>query len=70
MQLTQTLLYFLEILLNSWSSVLSYNHFNFGPIFSKDQENISHESTFVRQALYFFINMASNIGQVSAFFIL
>ncbi len=25
----------LEILLNSWSSVLSYNHFNFSPIFSK-----------------------------------
>ena len=52
----------LEILLNSWSSVLSYNHFNFAPIFSKEQENVGHESTFVRQTFYFLINMASNIG--------
>ena len=52
----------LEILLNAWSSVLSYNHFNFDPIFSKQKENVGHQSTFVRQTFYFLINLASNIG--------
>ena len=53
---------FSEILLNSWSSVLSYNNFNFDPIFSEQEENIGHESTFVRQTFYFLINLALNIG--------
>ena len=53
---------FSEIMLNSWSSVLSYNNFNFGPIFSEQEENIRHESTFIRQTFYFLINLALNIG--------
>ena len=49
------------ILVNSWSSVLSFNHFN--QISYKNIENVGHhESTFVRQTLYFLINLASNIG--------
>ena len=61
-------LYCLEILFNSLSSVLSYNHFDFEPIFtkkddkSKAQKKVRHEPTVVKQTIYFLIMTSLNLG--------
>ena len=59
---------FLEILLNSCSSVISYNNFDFEPIFGKkkngssdEKESVGHESTFMKQTLYFLITLVLNV---------
>ena len=54
----------LEILLNSFSSVLSYNQFDFEPIFTKKKahQRVRHESTMVKQGIYFLIMTTLNMG--------
>jgi len=58
----------IEIVLNSLSSVLSYNNFDFEPIFSKKEEKskarkkIRHEPTVVKQTIYFLIMTSLNLG--------
>ena len=59
----------LEIFFNSTSSVLSYNNFDFGPIFSMKQSSKKknsmeqkHESTFIKQTLYFLLFCFLNLG--------
>lgn len=52
---------FPEILLNSFSSILSYNVFDFGNVFRK--KNVTnHESSFFKQMLYFGIFLVLNLG--------
>ena len=57
-----------EIVLNSFSSVLSYNNFDFEPIFtrkrekSKAQRKVRHEPTVVKQTIYFMIMTFLNLG--------
>ena len=70
----QTIVYFrakmflvllLEILLNSFSSVLSYNQFDLEPIFTKKnalQKRVRHEPTMVKQGIYFLIMTTLNLG--------
>ena len=56
---------FLEILLNSFSSVLSYNQFDLEPIFTEKkalQKRVRHESTMVKQGIYFFIMTILYLG--------
>ena len=60
-----------EVTLNSTSSVLSYNHFDFGPIFSGEdevrkekKEEEKHQSTFFRQMVYFLLFTILNLGSV------
>ena len=51
--------------MNSFSSVLSYNQFDFEPIFkknTKDYQRVRHEPTMVKQAIYFLIMTTLNIG--------
>ena len=52
--------------MNSLSSVLSYNNFNFEPIFnngkSKTEEKVMHESTLTKQMLYFLMFTILNAG--------
>lgn len=66
--LPQALPYLLEIVMNSLSSVLSYNNFNFEPIFqtgmesSKNERKIRHESTLTKQTVYFLMFTALNAG--------
>ena len=51
--------------MNSFSSVLSYNQFDFEPIFTKnkkDQKRVRHEPTMVKQSIYFLIMVILNIG--------
>ena len=56
-----------EIGLNSFSSVLSYNNFDFEPIFtrkkdkSKAQKKVRHEPTVVKQTIYFLIMTLLNL---------
>ena len=48
----------LEILLNSFSSVLSYNQFDLEPIFTTKKalhKRVRHEPTMVKQGIYFLI---------------
>ena len=58
----------LEIVLNSLSSVLSYNNFDFEPIFarkdkkSKARKKVKHEPTVVKQTIYFLIMTSLNLG--------
>ena len=58
----------LEITLNSLSSVLSYNNFDFEPIFTKKNEKsqarkkVRHEPTVVKQTIYFLIMTSLNLG--------
>ena len=59
----------LEVLLNSMSSVLSYNNFDFGPIFlrkDKRGDHIKkeemHQPTFVKQMFYFIFFLILNLG--------
>ena len=62
------ILHILEIFFNSISSVLSYNNFDFGPIFSKKESSRKnsteqkHESTFIKQTLYFALFCFLNLG--------
>ena len=58
--------YFLEILLNSFSSILSYNVFDFGNVFDKSgKKNVKyHESSFFMQMLYFMLFFVLNLGYV------
>ena len=61
-------LHCLEIVFNSLSSVLSYNNFDFEPIFtkkdkkSKAQKKVRHEPTVVKQTIYFLIMTSLNLG--------
>ena len=62
---------FSEVTLNSTSSVLSYNHFDFGPLFSGEdkvrkekKEQEKHQSTFFRQMVYFLLFTILNLGSV------
>ena len=55
--------------MNSMSSVLSYNQFDFGPIFKhgeqvKDERREKHEPSFVKQMIYFILFMILNLGLV------
>ena len=55
----------LEILLNSFSSVLSYNQFDLEPIFTKKNaqlKRVRHEPTMVKQGIYFLIMTTLNLG--------
>ena len=58
----------LEILFSSLSSVLSYNSFDFGQIFSKKDDKskakkkVRHEPTVVKQTIYFLIMTSLNLG--------
>ena len=54
----------LEILLNSFSSVLSYNQFDFEPIFTKKMrvKEVKHEPTLVKQGIYFLLMTTLNLG--------
>jgi len=66
----------LEILFSSLSSVLSYNNFDFEPIFSKkekedldlgltksrNRKKVRHEPTVVKQTIYFLIMTSLNLG--------
>ena len=57
--------YFLEILLNSFSSVLSYNQFDLEPIFTSKkalQTRVRHEPTMVKQGIYFLLMTTLNLG--------
>ena len=55
-------------MLNTFSSILSYNQFDFEPIFSKkdgtskERRKVLHEPTFVKQTLYFLIMVILNLG--------
>ena len=58
---------FLEIVMNSLSSILSYNNFDFEPIFnnggkSKIVRKVRHESTLTKQMIYFFMFTILNAG--------
>ena len=60
-----------EVTLNSTSSVLSYNHFDFGPLFSAEdevrkekREQEKHQPTFFRQMVYFLLFTILNLGSV------
>ena len=57
----------LEIFFNSTSSVLSYNNFDFGQIFTNRKSNSGenqHESTFFKQAVYFILFTLLNFGYI------
>ena len=57
-----------EVTLNSMSSVLSYNQFNFGPIFKhgdkamKEKREEKHQPSFVKQTIYFLLFTILNLG--------
>ena len=46
---------------------MSYNNFDFEPIFGKKKEatnekqNVGHESTFMKQTLYFLLTLVLNV---------
>ena len=54
--------------MNSMSSVLSYNQFDFGPIFkheekaNKERRGEKHQPSFVKQLLYFILFIVLNLG--------
>ena len=53
--------------MNAMSSVLSYNQFDFGPIFKhgdKAKEEEKHQPSFVKQLLYFILFIMLNLGYV------
>ena len=60
--------FIIEIFFNSTSSVLSYNNFDFGPIFSKqksngmDSDGQRHEPTFFKQTFYWLLFTVLNLG--------
>ena len=59
---------FSEVTLNSISSVLSYNQFDFGPIFNlgeksmKEKRGEKHQPSFVKQMIYFILFTMLNLG--------
>ena len=59
-----------EVTLNSMSSVLSYNQFNFGPIFkhedkaNEEKREEKHQPSFVKQMIYFMLFSILNLGYV------
>ena len=55
---------FSEIILNSMSSVLSYNQFNFGPIFKHGEKakEEKHQPSFAKQMIYFILFTVLNLG--------
>ena len=61
---------FSEVTLNSMSSVLSYNHFDFGPIFKhgekakEEKRGEKHQPSFVKQTIYFMLFTILNLGYV------
>ena len=61
---------FEEVILNSMSSVLSYNQFDFGPIFKhgekamKEKRGEKHQPSFVKQTIYFMLFTILNMGYV------
>ena len=61
---------FSEVTLNSISSVLSYNQFDFGPIFKhgekamKEKRGEKHQPSFVKQMIYFMLFTILNLGYV------
>ena len=61
---------FSEVTLNSMSSVLSYNQFDFGPIFKhgekamKEKRGEKHQPSFVKQTIYFMLFTMLNLGYV------
>ena len=56
--------------MNSMSSVLSYNQFDFGPIFKhgekarEEKKREKHQSSFMKQMIYFILFMVLNLGFV------
>ena len=61
---------FSEVTLNSMSSVLSYNQFDFGPIFKhgekakEEKRGEKHQPSFVKQMIYFMLFTILNLGYV------
>ena len=61
---------FSEVTLNSMSSVLSYNQFDFGPIFKngekakEEKRGEKHQPSFVKQMIYFMLFTMLNQGYV------
>ena len=59
---------FSEVTLNSMSSVLSYNQFDFGPIFKngekakEEKRGEKHQPSFVKQMIYFMLFIMLNLG--------
>ena len=60
-----------EVTLNSMSSVLSYNQFDFGPIFKngekakEEKRGEKHQPSFVKQMIFFMLFTMLNLGCVS-----
>ena len=61
---------FSEVTLNSMSSLLSYNQFDFGPIFKHgdkakaEKRGEKHQPSFVKQTIYFMLFTMLNLGCV------
>ena len=59
---------FSEVILNSMSSVLSYNQFNFGPIFKhgkkakEEKKGEKHQPSFAKQMIYFILFTVLSLG--------
>ena len=57
--------------MNAMSSVLSYNQFDFGPIFKhgdkakEERRGEKHQPSFVKQLMYFLLFTVLNLGYVS-----
>ncbi len=57
-----------EVIMNSMSSVLSYNQFDFGPIFKHgekakiEKRREKHLPSFAKQMIYFILFTALNLG--------
>ena len=53
--------------MNAMSSVLSYNQFDFGPIFKHGEKakEEKHQPSFVKQLMYFILFIVLNLGYVS-----
>ena len=65
---------FSEVTLSSLSSVLSYNQFDFGPIFKHGEKFMKekrgekhHQPSFMKQMIYFILFTILNLGYVSSF---
>ena len=63
-----------EVTLNSLSSVLSYNQFDFGPIYKhgekakEEKRGEKHQPSFVKQMIYFMLFTMLNLGYVIILF--
>ena len=62
--------------MNAMSSVLSYNQFDFGPIFKhgekakEERRGEKHQPSFVKQLMYFILFTVLNLGYVKKHFTL